>query len=242
VAAALTALRPQPPNFRSIVELNRGPLETGTTELLPLTPRQVEQRRADGALLVDVRTDFQFDEAHVEDAVCITALHGGFGTKLAWLAAPDREIVFVGRDDADGELAARLAVAVGVRDLGGYLSGGLTSWRAERRPVERIDRVTVDELHDMTGDGDGVQILDVREQSEWDRARIPGSTHVPYHDINSLPKGLDPAEPVAVICASGQRSAVAASLLKAHGAGEVIHVVDGGVGTWQRLGFPIERA
>jgi rhodanese-related sulfurtransferase len=44
-----------------------------------------------------------------------------------------------------------------------------------------------------------------------------------------------------VICASGQRSAVGASLLKAHGAQEVIHVVNGGVGTWERLGFPIER-
>src|SRR5436309_2952739 len=47
VGAALHALGPQPPNFRSIVELNRGPLETETTELLPLTPRQVEQRRAE---------------------------------------------------------------------------------------------------------------------------------------------------------------------------------------------------
>jgi rhodanese-related sulfurtransferase len=34
---------------------------------------------------------------------------------------------------------------------------------------------------------------------------------------------------------------VAASLLKAYGADDVIHVVDGGVGTWERLGFPIER-
>jgi rhodanese-related sulfurtransferase len=64
---------------------------------------------------------------------------------------------------------------------------------------------------------------------------------VPYHDIHALPAGLDPAKPVAAICASGQRSAVAASLLKAYGADDVIHVVDGGVGTWERLGFPIER-
>jgi hydroxyacylglutathione hydrolase len=64
---------------------------------------------------------------------------------------------------------------------------------------------------------------------------------MPYHDIDSVPDGIDPAQPVAVICASGQRSAVAASLLQAHGAKDVIHVVDGGVGTWERLGFPIER-
>ena len=115
----------------------------------------------------------------------------------------------------------------------------MTSWRAERRDVGRVERIDVRELHDRNG---ALQVLDVREDTEWREGHIPDSLHVPYHDIDSLPKGLDPAEPVAVICASGQRSAVAASLLKAHGAGEVIHVVDGGVGTWQRLGFPIERA
>ena len=37
-----------------------------------------------------------------------------------------------------------------------------------------------------------------------------------------------------MICASGQRAAVGASLLARHGAREVIHVVDGGVGVWGR--------
>jgi rhodanese-related sulfurtransferase len=43
------------------------------------------------------------------------------------------------------------------------------------------------------------------------------------------------------MCASGQRAAVAASLLAAFGAQEVLHVVGGGVGTWERAGHPIER-
>ena len=46
---------------------------------------------------------------------------------------------------------------------------------------------------------------------------------------------------MAAICASGQRSAIAASLLAAYGAREVIHVVDGGVPLWGRLGRPIVR-
>ena len=40
---------------------------------------------------------------------------------------------------------------------------------------------------------------------------------------------------------TGQRAAIAASLLKRLGAGEVIHVVDGGVPRWEREGWPIER-
>ena len=82
--------------------LNRGPLLTDGVELLPLAPRQLEQKRAEGALLVDVRTDQQFDDAHIPGAVCIPMLRAGFGSKLAWLADREQEIVFIGRDDEDG--------------------------------------------------------------------------------------------------------------------------------------------
>jgi hydroxyacylglutathione hydrolase len=240
VEEALAGLGPQPPNFEAIVELNRGPLLTDGVELLPLAPRQVEQRRADGAMLVDVRTDQQFDDAHIEGSVCIPMLRAGFGSRLAWLADRDQEIVLVGRDDHDGRHAGQLAVAVGIRRLGGFLHGGMTSWRQERRPVERIDRLPIEELSALRESNPQLQILDVREQSEWDAGHIPGSIFTPWHDIDGLPEGLEPASPVAVVCSSGQRSAVAASLLKRFGAEQVIHVVEGGVPKWERLGHPLE--
>jgi rhodanese-related sulfurtransferase len=238
VREATAALGPQPPNFRSIVALNRGPLVMETPEAHPLTPRQVEQ--AD-ALVVDVRTELQFDEAHIPGAVSITARRAGFGSKLAWLADPRRPIVLVGRDDDDALVAAGLAAAVGLRDIAGYLAGGMTSWREERRPVASVRRMTVPELHESWEDGDRPQVLDVRERTEWDAGHIPGSVFEPYHDIDGVPDGIDPERPVAVVCASGQRSAVAASLLKRHGATDVIHVVDGGVPLWERSGWPVER-
>jgi hydroxyacylglutathione hydrolase len=240
VEAALGALQPQPPNFRNIVAINRGPLETGTQELLPLSPRQVEERRDAGALVIDVRTDLQFDEAHIEGAVCVTALHGGFGTKLAWLAEADREVVLVGRDDADAHVAARLAAAVGVRTVSGYLAGGMTSWRVEGRDVRRVERVDVDGLRKRLERDPAVQVLDVRERREWDEGHIPGAAHTAYHDLDALPDGVDPGRPIAVICASGQRSGVAAGLVQRLGAETVLHVAGGGVPAWRRTGYPIE--
>ena len=64
---------------------------------------------------------------------------------------------------------------------------------------------------------------------------------VPYHDIRSVPDELDAGRPIAVVCSSGQRSGVAASLLLRHGAEDVVHVVDGGVGTWEDEGWPVSR-
>jgi glyoxylase-like metal-dependent hydrolase (beta-lactamase superfamily II)/rhodanese-related sulfurtransferase len=242
VAGALARLGPQPPNFRAIVEVNRGPLRGGEVHAPPLTPRQLLGHQDAGALVVDVRTDVQFDDAHVPGAICITALRGGFGSRLAWIADRDQPVVFVGRDDADALVAAELAQAVAITNVAGRLAGGMTSWREERRAVQAVERMSVPELHEQwSPNGNAPQVLDVRERTEWDEGHIPGSLHVPYHDLNALPDGLDPDRPVAAICASGQRSAVAASLLQREGAAHVVHVVDGGVGTWAAAGWPIER-
>jgi hydroxyacylglutathione hydrolase len=238
VRATTSTLGPQPPNFQAIVALNRGPLVTGAVEIQPLTARQVERKQADGALIVDVRTDLQFDDAHIPGAVCNPAVRAGFGTKLAWVADRDREVVLVGRDDADAIHAAHLAASVGIRNIAGYLAGGMTSWREEKRPTGSLERSDVSALRDRL---DHVQVLDVRERSEWLEGCIPGSFHTPYHDIDGIPEGIQPDQPIAIVCSSGQRSAVAASLLLRHGAKQVIHVADGGVGTWEKLGWPIEQ-
>ncbi|MGI8412916.1 MAG: MBL fold metallo-hydrolase [Solirubrobacteraceae bacterium] len=241
VEQTTASLGPQPPNFENIVALNRGPLLRESIEAHPLAPRQVDSHQRDGALVIDVRTELQFDEAHIPGALCITALRAGFGSKLAWLGDPQQPVVIVGRDDDDARQAVMLAAAVGITQIAGYLAGGMTSWREEKRPVERLTRMTVDELHDRwQAESRNLQVLDVREQAEWHAGQIPGSTHEPYHDIDQVPEGIDRDRPVAVICGSGQRAAVGASLLQRFGAPDVIHVVEGGVPLWARHGWPID--
>ena len=242
VQRAIRSLPPQPPNFQAVVDINRGPLQRDAMEPHPLTPRQVEIKQRAGALVVDVRTELQFDEAHIPASVSNPAVQAGFGTKLAWIADREQEVVFVGRDADDGIRAAHLAGSVGITNVGGYLEGGMTSWREERRTTGRVGRVDVPGLRELTERDSAVQVLDVREAAEWEERHIPGSVHTPYHDVRSVPAGLDPGRPIAVICSSGQRSGVAASLLIRHGAGEVLHVVDGGVGTWAEHGWPVEEA
>jgi glyoxylase-like metal-dependent hydrolase (beta-lactamase superfamily II)/rhodanese-related sulfurtransferase len=239
VARAIHALPPQPPNFQAVVDINRGPLRRDAVEAHPLTPREVELKQREGALVIDVRTALQFDEAHLPGSISNPVVQAGFGTKLAWIAERSQEVVFVGRDDEDGIHAAHLAGSVGITAVGGYLEGGMTSWREEKRETRRIPRMDVAGLRRLTQEDPAVQVLDVRERAEWDEGHIPRSIFVPYHDIRSLPDAVDPGRPVAVICSSGQRSGVAASLLLRHGAGQVLHVVDGGVGTWADRGWPV---
>jgi rhodanese-related sulfurtransferase len=116
----------------------------------------------------------------------------------------------------------------------------MTAWRAEDREIARIERLRADDLHARAEADPELQILDVRERDEWEDGHIPGSIHVPYHDLHELPDALDPARPVAAVCASGQRSAVAASMVARLGGTHVLHVVEGGVRTWRRAGHAIE--
>ena len=115
----------------------------------------------------------------------------------------------------------------------------MTSWRQEKRPVERIERLPLEELPQRLAGDPTLQLLDVRERSEWDAGHIPGSTFVPWHDIDAVPDGLDPARPIAVICASGQRAATAASLVRRYGAREVHPRRRRRRAGWDRLGQPL---
>ena len=80
----------------------------------------------------------------------------------------------------------------------------------------------------------------MRERPEFEGGHIPGSVNVPYHDVRDVPAGMSPSEPIAVICTSGQRGSVAASLLRRNGASEVWHVIEGGVPLWGRSGWPLQ--
>ncbi|HXW59490.1 MAG TPA: MBL fold metallo-hydrolase [Solirubrobacteraceae bacterium] len=242
VEQALAKLGPQPPNFEQIVALNRGPLVMGGVEAPALYPHQVLLKRDEGALLVDVRTDLQFDDVHIHGSVCIPSFGAGFGSKLAWVAEPEQELVFIGRDDADGRRAARLALTVGLQRIGGLLAGGMTNWRQEGRPLDHTDRVAARDLPSWLAREPALQVLDVRERGEWEAGHLPGSLSTPWHDLAELPDGLDASRPVAVVCAGGARAATAASLLKRLGVRDVVHVVEGGVATLGRAGIELERA
>ena len=240
VRRSLAALGPQPPNFKNIVA-DRGPLRVESLDVHPLTPRQVRQACDDGALLVDVRTELQFDEAHVPLSVSITALRAGFGSELAWLVEREQPVVLIGRDDDAARHPPRCRgrrhherrrLSRGRHD---QLARGAPAGRADRahhgRGATRAPR--------WRGRPSGPRRA---ERTEWNAGHIPGSVHAPYHDIHGLPDELDPECPVAVVCSSGQRLTPAASLLRRHGARDVIHVVDGGVPLWKRQGSPAGAA
>jgi hydroxyacylglutathione hydrolase len=240
VEDAVATVGARPPNVEHIVGLNRGPLVETISSPARLTPRRFEAAIAGGAIAVDSRTNEQFDEAHVPGAISASAYDTGFATKVAQVVSPEDEVVVVAASDGNELEAAELLAAVGLR-VRGFLGGGMSAWRAEERPVARIEPVGPEQLAGLLASEFAPLLLDVRGAAEFAEGHIAGSVHIPYGELprrlDELPRG----RPVATICKGGKRSGLAASVLQREGF-ETIHVARGGVGTWQAEGRPVESA
>ena len=97
----------------------------------------------------------------------------------------------------------------------------------------------VDELADLIESG-SVRILDVREDWEFRRGRVPGAVSVPLGRLTAQAAGLPRDKPYAVICESGNRSLAATDFLLSQGF-EGAMSVKGGTGAWARTKRPLER-
>ncbi len=233
-------LAPQPPNFRRIVELNRGPLLTDAALLEPLAPARVDQLLSGGAVLVDGRAPREFDAEHVPGSINVTMVRAAVGTRAAWVVDPDREVVVTaGTDDAARRLG-RLLEAVGFRRLAGVLAGGVAAWREAGLDVRSTSAVDIEGLAALLR-SDDVVLLDVREEDEWEDGHVEGSVHVPYHELREgVPATLpQDGKPIAVACSAGNRSSIASSLLERAGLENVIHVADGGIAELEKHGVSL---
>jgi glyoxylase-like metal-dependent hydrolase (beta-lactamase superfamily II)/rhodanese-related sulfurtransferase len=241
VEDAIATLGTRPPNVAHIVSLNRGPLIEAIGEPARLTPRGFEAAIAAGAQAVDSRTNEQFDEAHIPGAISASAYDTGFATKVAQVVAPDVELVVVAASDGNELRAAELLAAVGLR-VRGFLGGGMSSWRADERPVLRIELIDPGRLAGRLEGDDPPLVLDVRGADEFAQGHIPGSLHIPYGELAGRLDEVPRDRPVATICKGGKRSGLAASILQREGYESIVHVACGGVGTWSDEGHPVETA
>lgn len=195
----------------------------------PMTGAEVTHAAGHGAALVDTRPPDHFAEGHVPGALSI-GLGNTFATWAGSLIPIDREVVLVLERPDDLEPAVTQLRRAGFDRVIGYLEGGMDAWPGD---VETLPRLDVRQLP-----ANGTTVLDVRELSEWRDGHIAGAVHIPGAQ---LPGRLDdvPAGPVAVVCGSGYRSAIAASLLLREGRDDVAHLV-GGMDAYRSNGLPVQ--
>jgi glyoxylase-like metal-dependent hydrolase (beta-lactamase superfamily II)/rhodanese-related sulfurtransferase len=232
----------RPPNMYNIVERNREDYEHQTSPLepLPLDASAFKRAMDDGAVVIDVRSPRRFGEGHIPGALHVY-LHGSsFPTRVGFVAAPDSRLLLVAENEQDVREAKTQLAVVGYDQVTGYLAGGMEAWQEAGFPVQPLAQISVEQLHTLlhSGANGHLTVLDVRDQSEWDEGHIAPAKHIPYYFIEERVQELDPAQEMAVLCASGQRSTIACSLLQRHGFTELSNVV-GGMDAWKEAGFEV---
>ena len=92
----------------------------------------------------------------------------------------------------------------------------------------------------INGNGSRPVVVDVREPWEYRQGHVPGAMLMPLGQLSMRLSELNPEKPVAVICATGNRSQSASALLGQKGFKTVYNVL-GGTTQWMRSGLGIER-
>lgn len=98
------------------------------------------------------------------------------------------------------------------------------------------------ELSELLSEHPEIRLLDVRTPGEYESVHIRGAYNVPLDRLGEHGAEIrtNVAEPVVLVCQSGQRARKAEEALKAAGMPN-LHVLDGGVNGWVAAGNPVIR-
>jgi hydroxyacylglutathione hydrolase len=245
VEFATSGLPEQPGNHKRIKAMNRkGPKPLGKVEIRPLSIREAIPHFQRGTGLLDTRSKNAYVQAHIPGSVHLEA-DSQLSNRIGFVLPPDVPVILLLSDPSEYEQVVYSLARVGYDNVVGYLSEGLDVWEKMGLPITAGDIQDVEpgELHQLLQNcknGDCPVVVDVREPWEYRQGHVPGAVLIPLGQLSARVNELDPQRPVAVICASGNRSQSAAALLGQKGF-KTVYNVSGGTGAWQYSGLALER-
>jgi hydroxyacylglutathione hydrolase len=199
-----------------------------------LSPAHISTLLADdSSTVVDLRRPEAFGGAHIPEALNI-----GAGQNLSlwggWMITPEKRLFLI-NDNGDDEEARRSLVRVGLDQIEGFLESGMPAWVDAGMDFARTTQLSTKEVAEREPT---TQILDVRSDREWDSGHIQGAIHIPLGGLEDRVGELQKDAEIFVVCGSGYRSSIAASLLQANGFMK-ISSMDGGMMAWNKRQLPL---
>ena len=235
VAEVLRDQPDAPAYFGVMKRVNRdGPALLGGLPALPHRSGFEAQQWAEKlGLVVDARPAELFAQAHMRGSLNIPG-NRTFASWFGSLIDYGADVWLLAVDEPHGERLVRELMSIGFDRVVGVsvASDALTG----------IDLVTVAQRSPVSLNGalgrDGLIVLDVRNRSEWAAGHIAGAVHIPLGELPQRLVELPADGTIVTQCASGGRSAIAASLLLLAGAPSVENL-SGGIQGWTNAGFAL---
>ena len=229
----------RPPYFRRMEDwnLNGPPLLKDAPVPRLFKPDSFEEEMAKpGTVVVDTRMPDAFAGSHIPGSISIWL--GGMPYFPGWVIGYDERILLVNERLEDAETAVRYLHRLGFEDIGGFLCPGMITWRNMGKPMDTLGSLSVDGFREAIAMGD-VTVLDVRDDREWNGGHVEGATHIYVGHLRDRLREVPRDRPVVAVCASGRRSSIAASILRAEGYD--VSNVQGGMNAWKSRRYPLSR-
>jgi hydroxyacylglutathione hydrolase len=230
----------RPYYFRQMEKYNlEGPPILGyLTVPQPMTVSEFQKEIQDGAIVVDTREPAAFGGTHIKDAYSIWL--NGLPIFAGWVLGYDKPVLLVLEDEEHLATAVNYLIRIGYDNIKGYLKGGTQAWYNAGLPMEDLSLLSVYKLKDMIDRGDDFMILDTREDNEWQNGHVEGAYHIYVGQLEKRLSEVPRDKPIAVMCKTGHRASLAASILLRAGYKNIFNVL-GSIMAWTANGFPIVK-
>ncbi len=237
-ASELTRSMPaRPPNVKCVVALNlEGAADPGPSAVLDAGG--LARALADGACVLDIRDPEGFDAAHLAGAINLPAGGHGLGTRAGWAVGAEEPVALIGPSIEAARAGAELLRAAGIWNLVGLSRADPPAWAEAGIEVRSAEALAPDLVRPRLEDNQ-LTLIDVRDPAEWSDGHVERSRSLPLSELGDGRNGGPALEaPIAVVCASGIRAAVAASILRRRGHDPVWRV-SGGIAALAAAGAPM---
>ena len=204
------------------------------SELPPLrvlSEVELTESAAAGATVIDTRPAPFFGAGHFPNSLNIGLGSALFSTWVGFIV-PGRTPVALVVGSAKNAAKARLELArIGFDNVIGYIEAdSLTS-------VQQLSQLSVCDLKSGLRRGTAPLVLDVRTPGEWGKKHIEGACHIPLPSLPARLAEVPRNRALALMCGSGYRSSIAASLLQSRGFVQLQNVM-GGMGAYVEANCP----
>jgi hydroxyacylglutathione hydrolase len=225
-----------PPYFKRMKQINvQGPPIIGRT--LPgdrrLSAQEFHERLREHCLVLDTRPRESFATSHIPGAINIP-LAPTLSTWAGWVLPPDVPILLVLANPDDRKEVVTQLMRIGLDNVEGFLEGGMEAWENSGYAIDKIERLSVAELAErlQLPIFDRPAIIDVRTPSEFITGHIDGAYNIHCGQLQWRLPEVPHDVPIVVICGTGYRASLAASILKREGYRDVSNVL-GGMTAWK---------
>ncbi len=212
VDGLLAGLHPYPAYYAHMGPRNAsGPAPIDLSPPRVLDAAALRDHVAAGHWVVDLRTRRAYAAAHLRGTVNVE-LRDDLPTYLGWVFPWDAGFVLLGETADDVAEAQRMLTRIGLDRAAGAATGDPDAWITAPADRRSWDVASWSDVADARRSGTAIVVLDTRERWEFDSGHHPAAVHIPFHQVADRLHDIPDGE-VWVYCATGNRAAVAASLL-----------------------------